>query len=144
MYVTFYTDYLPTSPSYTFNLFDKYYSSTDYGLSVQVTGSFGRSVSGSWSTMSPTSVKWRRQTYKQLRNDAGPLRFTMNNNNYQYVSTYDMVSNIESSSSDGITFYVPGSGITNDPYYCYAREYQIGKYAIYKEYVVNCKYYSTT
>ena len=144
MYVTFYTDYLPSSPSYTFNLYDKYYSGSNYGVSVQVSGSFGRSVSGSWSTMAPTSVKWRRQTYKQLRSDAGPLRFTFNNNNYQYVSTYDMVSNSESSSSDGIYLFIYESGITNDRYYCYAREYQIGKYAIYKEYVVNCNYYSTT
>lgn len=127
LYVTFYTDNLPSSTSYTFKLFDKYYNSSDNGISVQVTGTFGRSPSGSPTIMPPTSVKWRRQTYKQLRIDAGPLRLTFNNNNYQYVSTYDMTNNVESTSSDGIVLYVPGSGITSDSYYCYAREYQAGK-----------------
>lgn len=132
MYVTFYTDNMPTTPSYTFKLFDKYYGPTDYGISVQVTGSFGRTVNAAWTTMAPTSVRWRRQTYKQILSGVGPLRFFFNNNNYQYVSTYDSGNNVESTNSDAIQYYLSGGGFTNDPYYCYAREYQVGKYGIYK------------
>lgn len=94
--------------------------------------------------MPPTSVIWRRPTYKQARTDAGPVRITFNNN-YQYVSTYNMNTNSEdSSSSDGIIIYVPNSGLSNNAYYCYAREYPANQYSFYREYVINCVYYSTT
>jgi hypothetical protein len=92
MYVTFYTDNVPSSCTYTFQLYDKYYSGSNYGLVISAAGSFGRTVSGSYSTMQPTSVRWRRTTYKNIRSDAGPVKLTLNNN-FQYVSTYSMTNN---------------------------------------------------
>lgn len=55
-----------------------------------------------------------------------------------------MTTNSEDSTSDGIIIYVPGSGITNNAYYCLAREYAANQYSFYREYVVNCVYYTTT
>lgn len=143
MYITFYTDNVPSSSTYTFQLYDKYYSGSNYGLAISNAGSFSRTVSGSYVTLPATSVRWRRQAFKSPRSDAGPVKLILNNN-YQYVSTYDMSADAESSSSDGILVYVPGSGLSNSPYYCYLREYPANQYSYYKEYVTNCAYYSTT
>jgi hypothetical protein len=38
---------------------------------------------------------------------------------------------------------VPGSGLSNTAYYCYAREYPVNQYSFYTEYVINCAYYNT-
>lgn len=93
MYITLQTDSVPSSTTYTFKLYDKYKSSTDYGLSVSVSSSsFSRTVSGSYITLPSTRIKWRRQTYKDIRSDAGPVRVIFNNN-YQYVSTYNIGNN---------------------------------------------------
>jgi hypothetical protein len=143
LYISFYTDNVPASTTYTLRLYDKFYSGSNNGLVVAVSGSFGRTVSASFTTLPPTSIRWRRPTFRQLRNDAGPVKLILNNN-YQYVSTYSMSTNSESSSSDGIIIFVPGSGLTNHPYYCLAREYLPNQYSFYKEYVVNCVFYSTT
>lgn len=55
-----------------------------------------------------------------------------------------MNSNSEDSTSDGIVIFIPGSGLTNNAYYCFAREFPANQYSFYREYVVNCVYYSTT
>lgn len=39
---------------------------------------------------------------------------------------------------------MPGSGLSNNAYYCYLREYLQNEYSTYKEYVVNCQYSTTT
>ncbi len=78
-----------------------------------------------------TSIRWRRTTYKDIRSDAGPIKIALNNN-YQYVSTYKISTNSEDSASDGIVIYVPGSGLTNSAYYCYAREYPANQYSYYR------------
>jgi hypothetical protein len=91
MYVTFNTDNVPSSSTYTFQLFDKYYTSSNYGLVIQTSGNFGRTVYGSFITLPSTSVKWRRQTYKDIRSDAGPVKLVLNNN-FQYVSTYNITN----------------------------------------------------
>lgn len=88
LYITFQTDSVPSSSTYTFVLYDRYVSSTNYGASVSVSGTFSRTVSGSYTTLQPTSIKWRRQTYKNIRSDTGPVKVILNNN-YQYVSTYN-------------------------------------------------------
>jgi len=129
MYITLNTDALPSSTSYIFELYDRYVSSTNYGRSVYTSGSFGRSASG-YTLLQPNNIKWRRQTYKQLRYDNGPIRLTLNNN-FQYVSNYDMTANAESSGSDAILVKVPGSGLTSTSYYCLAREYLPTKYYLY-------------
>jgi hypothetical protein len=143
LYITFETDSVPSSSTYTFYLYDRYTSGSDNGLAVSTSGTFGRTVSGSYTTLQPTSINWRRQTYKDVRSDAGPVKLTLNNN-YQYVSTYSISSNAEASSSDAIVINVPGSGLSNDAYYCYAREYLPNQYSTYKEYVVNCIYSTGT
>lgn len=64
MYITFYTDYVPQSTSYSVRLFDKYYSpGTDYALPVSSSGAFN-AITYSGSTLPPTSVIWRRPTYR--------------------------------------------------------------------------------
>jgi hypothetical protein len=131
VYITFYTDNVPASATYTVKLYDKYYSGSNYGLVVSTAGSFGRTVSGSYSTLAPTSIRWRRTTYKNLRTDAGPVKLTLNNN-YQYVSTWSMSSHSVDPSSDGILIKTAGSGLSNVPYYCYAREYPINQYSFYR------------
>jgi hypothetical protein len=142
MYITFYTDNAPSYSDLSFQLFDKFYSWSNYGLVVNSPSSF-TATTFSGTVLPPTSVLWRRTTYKDIRSDAGPIKIALNNN-YQYVSNYQMSTNSESSSSDGITIYVPGSGLSNSAYYCYAREYAANQYTFYREYVVNCIYYSTT
>jgi len=87
-YITFSTDSVPSSTSYQIELIDRWHSSSDYAAPVERTLSFSRSHSNT--LMQPTSIKWRRQAYKQLRSDTGPVRLTLQNQNYQYVSTYSM------------------------------------------------------
>lgn len=140
LYVTLNTGSLPSSTTYIFEVFDRYVSGTNYGRSVYTTGSFARSASG-YTLLQPTSMKWRRQAYKELRTDAGPIRLTVNNN-FQYVSNYNMGSNAEDNGSDGLLVYVP-NGITSGSYYCITREYPPTKYHLYKQYDIPCSYYTT-
>jgi hypothetical protein len=63
LYITFYTDNVPQSTAYSVRLFDKYYSGSDYGLPVHSTGTFN-AITYSGSTLPPTSVIWRRPTYR--------------------------------------------------------------------------------
>jgi hypothetical protein len=131
VYITFYTDNVPASATYTVKLYDKFYSDSNCGLVVSTSGSFGRTVNVLYSTLAPTSIRWRRTTYKDVRTDAGPVKLTLNNN-YQYVSTWSMSSHSEVTTSDGIVIYVPGSGLSNVAYYCYAREYPANQYSFYR------------
>lgn len=55
IYFTVYTAGLPSSSTYTVELFDKYISSTDYGRSFAISGTFCRSK-GAYSTMDPTQI----------------------------------------------------------------------------------------
>ncbi len=142
LYISFYTDNVPASATYTVKLYDKYYSGSNYGLAVAVSGSISRTASG-YSTVPATSIRWRRTTFKQIRTDAGPLKIIFNNN-YNYVSTYSMTSNSEVVSSDGIVISLPVTVAGGTTYYCFAREFPANQYSLYKEYVVNCAYYSTT
>lgn len=87
LYITFQTDSVPSSSTYTFVLYDRYVSSTNYGAAVSVQSTFSRTAPGH-NILQPTSIKWRRQAYKNIRNDAGPVKVILNNN-YQYVSTYN-------------------------------------------------------
>jgi hypothetical protein len=89
--ITLATSSVPASTTFTFELYDKYISSTDYGRSVYVQQTITDNPS-SVTVLPSTNILWRRMTYKQLRTDAGPLRVTINNN-YQYVSVYNMASN---------------------------------------------------
>lgn len=86
IYVTVYTAGLPSSSTFTFELFDKYISSTNYARSFAVSGTYCRSRGG-YSTMDPTQIEWRRPFYKEYMTAAGPVRFKFRNN-LQYVSDY--------------------------------------------------------
>jgi hypothetical protein len=54
---------MPNSATYTFWLFNKYVSASDYARTVAVSGPFGRVASG-YIVAQPTSIMWRRQVYK--------------------------------------------------------------------------------
>lgn len=84
LYITLYTNALPTSTTYIFELFDKYISSSDYSRTVYISQSFTHTP-GSDTLIQSTSVQWRQQKYKQYMTSSGPIRFTMNNN-FEYVS----------------------------------------------------------
>lgn len=89
--ITLSTSSVPSSTTFTFELYDRYISSSDYGRSVYVTKTISNNP-GSYSMLPSTSIVWRRMAYKQLRTDSGPVRITLNNN-YQYVSVYNMSTN---------------------------------------------------
>jgi len=140
LYITFNTNSLPASTTYTFELFDRYINSgSSYGRSIYTQGSFARSC-GVYTLLPPTNIKWRRQAYKQLMTGSGPIRFTLNNN-FQYVSTYNMAANAESNSSDSIVISVL-NGINSSAYYCLAREYPQSQFSLYTEYIIPCQYYA--
>ena len=90
MIVTFSTGSVPASTTITLELFDKWISGSDYGRAVRVQQTINNNPG--YSILPSTSIKWRRQAYKQLRTDAAPLRLTLNNN-YPYVSVYSQASN---------------------------------------------------
>jgi hypothetical protein len=85
LYITLYTNALPTSTTYSFELFDKYISASDYARTVYIQQSFSHTPTGSDTLIQKTSVQWRQQRYKQYMTSSGPLRFTLNNN-FEYVS----------------------------------------------------------
>lgn len=89
--ITLSTDSVPSTTTFTLTLYEKYISSSDYAISVQVSSTKSDSP-GSYTLLPSTNVLWRRQTYKQLQTASGPLRVTLNNN-FQYVSQYVMSSN---------------------------------------------------
>ena len=88
--VTLSTNGVPSSTTFTFELFDKYKSGSDYGRSVYVSTTISNNPS--YTKLPSTNIDWRRMAYKELRTDAAPMRLILNNN-YQYVSVYDQNSN---------------------------------------------------
>lgn len=99
--ITLSTSSVPSTTTFTFELYDRYVSSSNYGRSVLVTRTVSNSPSG-YTILPSTNVLWRRMSYKQLRTDAGPMRVTLNNN-YQYVAVYSMSTNSETTTaSNGI------------------------------------------
>lgn len=63
LHISLYTTSVPSTLSYTLEVFDKYVSGSDYALTVSVSGSFSRIASG-FNLIQPTSIMWRRQVYK--------------------------------------------------------------------------------
>ena len=90
LYITFATDSIPTSTTYTFTHYDKYLSGSDYSRAVLLSASFSRS--SSYNLVQPTSIQWRRQVYKEFRTNNGPIRINFHHN-YQYVYDYDTTAN---------------------------------------------------
>lgn len=127
LYISLYTSSIPSTVSYTFQLFDKYVSGSDYGQSVSVSNSFSRVPSG-FSVVQPTSIMWRRQVYKELQSSAAPIRFILNNN-YQYVYDYVTPSN-----SDAIQIVYPGDISESYNYQCFIREYPNQAKHLYRSY----------
>ena len=141
--VTFSTGSNPSSSTITFELYDKYISSSDYARSVYVTTSFSNNPSGV-TILPPTDIYWRRMAYKQLRTDAGPLRVVLRNN-YEYVTAYNTSSNsVSTSTSNGIIFGTHNSQSSNQAFKCVVREYLPTQYHLYTEYNLPCEDYSTT
>ena len=115
IYITIYTASIPNSVTYKLSLYDKYMSSSDYSRSVYLSQSFGRTAS--YTLVQPTSINWRRQTFKEFRGSNGPIRIIFNHN-YQYVYDYDTNSN-----SDAILVYYPGGISSSYTYACFLKEY---------------------
>lgn len=65
--ITMYTSTNPTSCSFTFQLYDKYKSSTDYSRTVYSTQSYSRNVGGYNVIGQVTSISFRKPVYKDLR-----------------------------------------------------------------------------
>jgi len=81
LYITVYTNALPSTTTYIFELYDKYISASDYSRTVYLSNSFSHTpTSGSDVLVQKTAVQWRQQTYKQYLTSTGPIRFTFNNN----------------------------------------------------------------
>lgn len=134
---------MPTSTTFTFELYDKYISGSDYARSVVTTTTISNNPTGV-TVLPNTNILWRRMAYKQLRSDAGPLRVTLNNN-FQYVSTYNTTSNsVSTTASNGIIFLLPTTLTTTTKYECRAREYLPTQYHLYTEYLIDCSAFSTT
>jgi hypothetical protein len=130
------TTTVPSSVSYTFELFDKWVSASDYSRSVAISNSFAR-VATNFTVVLPTTILWRRQVYKEYQSSSAPIRFILNNN-YQYVYDYVTPSN-----SDAIAIYYPG-GISNSySYSCYLKEYSFLARHLYRSYEAICDYYTT-
>lgn len=90
IYFTVYTAGLPSSSTYTVELFDKFISASNYGRSFAISGTFGRSKSG-YTTVDPTLIQWRRPAYKEYQVTSGPIRFSFANN-LEYISDYNETS----------------------------------------------------
>ena len=118
--VTFATESVPSSATITFELYDKYISSSDYARSVVVSTSIGNNPSGV--TILPrTNIEWRRMVYKQRRTGEGPVRVTLKNN-YQYVTPYNTTSNsISRTTQNAIIFQILSSQSSNQKYKCAVR-----------------------
>jgi len=65
-------------------------SSSNYGRSFAISGTFGRSKGG-YTTVDPTQIIWRRTVYKEYQVTSGPVRFNFKNN-YEYISDYNETS----------------------------------------------------
>ena len=136
LYITIYTGSIPSSTTYTFTHYDRYFSSSDYSRSVHASSSFSRS--SSYTLVQPTSISWRRQTFKEFRTTNGPIRLIFNHN-YQYVYDYETIDN-----SDGIAVYYPGGAISSAyNYACFIKEYPEGKRHLYREHEAKCSYYTS-
>ena len=135
MYITLYTSSVPSSVTYKLTLYDKYLSGSDYSRSVYLSQSFSRTSSST--LVQPTSIKWRRQTYKEFRTSNGPIRIILNHN-YQYVYDSDTSAN-----SDAILVYYPGGISSSYSYVCFLKEYLPGKRYLYREHEAKCFYHSS-
>lgn len=134
--IVVFTSSVPSSVTYTFELYDKYISSSNYARSVVISNSFSRQASG-FNVVQPTSIMWRRQVYKEYQTSAAPIRIIFNNN-YQYVYDYVTPGN-----SDGIVVVFPG-GISNTyTYSCFLKEYSFLSRHLYRSYEATCAYYTT-
>ena len=130
------TTTVPSSVTYTFELFDKYVSGSDYARSVTVSNSFSR-VAGGFNVVLPTTIIWRRQVYKEYQSSAAPIRFIFNNN-YQYVYDYVTPGN-----SDAIAIYYPGGLSNSYSYSCFIKEYPFLARHLYRSYEATCGWYTT-
>jgi hypothetical protein len=84
LYIVTNTDSVPSSCTYTVELYDKYSTGSDYGRSVVASGSFSRPATG-YTISDKSIILWRRPVYREHRTTTGPIRFTFKNN-FEYVS----------------------------------------------------------
>jgi hypothetical protein len=140
MYFTVYTAGLPSSSTYTVELFEKYITASNFARSFAVSGTYCRSRSG-LSPMDPTQIEWRRPVYKEHMITSGPVRFTFKNN-LQYVSDYSESTFAETSSTNAIVVYMPSGFSGSDTYICYAKEYLPGKESLFRRFQVPCGFWS--
>lgn len=134
---------MPTSSTFTFELYDKYVSGSNYGRSVYVQTTINDNPT-SVTVLPSTSIQWRRMAYYQLRTDAGALRLTFSNT-YQYVSTYNTATNsINEASSSGMVLSLPSTLTASTKYTCLIREYLPTQYYLYNELNIDCLAYSAT
>lgn len=63
LYIIAYTSSIPSSVTYTLEVFDKYVSGSDYGRSVAISSSFANVATG-FNVVQPTKFMWRRMVYK--------------------------------------------------------------------------------
>lgn len=125
LYITFATDSIPASTTYTFTHYDKYLSGSDYSRSVYLSATFARSTS--YNLVQPTSIQWRRQVYKEFRTTNGPIRLFFHHN-FQYVYDYETPAN-----SDAIVVEYRGGINSAYTYVCFLKEYPPGKKYLYRE-----------
>ena len=118
--ITFSTNSFPSSSTFTFELYDKYKSSSDYGRSVVVSTSITNNPSGV-TILPSTNVDWRRMAYRQRRTDASAFRVTAKNN-YPYVTVYSTSSNsVNYTASNAIIFRMPNTHSSSQKFRCIAR-----------------------
>jgi hypothetical protein len=118
--VTLSTSSVPSSTTFYFSLYDKYISSSDYGISVYTSTALSNNPTG-YTILPPTNILWRRQAYKQLRTDAAPYRITVNNN-FEYVSAYNMGATAEdTANSHGLVFSLPTTISGSTKFKCLSR-----------------------
>ena len=118
--VTLSTSSVPSSTTFYFSLYDKYISSSDYGISVYTSTALSNNPTG-YSILPVTNILWRRQAYKQLRTDAAPYRITVNNN-FEYVSAYNMGATAEdTANSHGLVFSLPTTISGSTKFKCLSR-----------------------
>ena len=123
LYVTFNTQTIPQSCSYSVYLWDKYFSGSDNSRSVLVSSSFTRYTN--YNLVQPTKIFWNRQAYYENRVSNAPIRIFLQHN-YQYVYDYESPNN-----SDAIAVYYPGGISSSYTYWCLLREYPLDKPHLY-------------
>jgi len=125
MQITTFVQYV-TSNTFTFTIFDKYLSSSDYARSAVTSVTVNSRQFSNIVLIPQTSIRWRRQTFIKANIDGSSIstsafRFTLNNN-LQYVSNYDQTNNVESSNSYGILYeYESSDIISSSKFYCITR-----------------------